>query len=363
VYKIIVCRLTTVRGALMKVLIVDDSVLMRNILKEAFQEAGVEVLGEAGNGRAAIEMNARLSPDLIVMDFNMPVMNGLEATKAIAQDTPTPIIIFSNEVDAALSFEALQAGAAEVLRKPEIDRFNNPEYTATLLATFRAAIHAKPGLIRSRSGVSGARTLPAGTKRHLNDESGTRRRFDAVVIGASTGGPVAVRQILSALPPDYPLGIAVVQHIEERFDAGYAAWLNDACGLTVRLARDPDRFTPGEVVVAPGNRHLVCADRALRLDDGPKLRNQKPSVDVLFETAARYCRDRVIAVLLTGMGSDGAEGCVRIKETGGVTVVQDEATSFIYGMPKAAVEKGGAVEVLPLGSIAPFLMEAAGVHA
>ena len=342
----------------MKVLVVDDSILMRNILKELFRDAGVTVLGEGSDGRAAVELNRSLRPDLIVMDINMPNMGGLEATTAIMGECPTAIVIFSNEIDAKISFQAIQAGAVEVVAKPDIDQFNDAAYTLRLLKTLSAAAGIF-GEGRPRAACAPGESLPdkARSLRFAGP-----RRIEAVVIGASTGGPVAVRDLLRGLPADFPAGIALVQHIEERFDKGYAEWLDGECGLRVRLARASDSFTPGEVIVAPSGHHLVCAERRLILADTPPVGNQKPSVDRLFETAALCFKDRLAAVLLTGMGADGAEGCVKVKASGGLTLVQDEASSFIYGMPKAAVERGGAVRVLGLPQIPAALLEAVGYH-
>jgi two-component system chemotaxis response regulator CheB len=349
----------------MKVLVVDDSILMRNILKEMFRDSGVAVLGEGSDGRAAVELNRSLRPDLIVMDINMPNMNGLEATTAIMDECPTAIVIFSNEIDAKISFQAIQAGAVEVVAKPDIDQFNDPAYTGRLLKMLNAAAGVFGGGRSKRACApgEGPAALPdkAQGGRLLGLAAGARR-IEAVVIGASTGGPVAVRDLLRGLPADFPVGIALVQHIEERFDKGYAEWLDGECELSVRLARPADSFTPGEVIVAPSGHHLVCGERRLLLADTPPVGNQKPSVDRLFETAALGFGNRLAAVLLTGMGSDGAEGCVKVKAAGGLTLVQDEATSFIYGMPKAAVERGGAVRVLGLPQIPGALLEAVGYH-
>ncbi|MDA8426844.1 MAG: chemotaxis-specific protein-glutamate methyltransferase CheB [Treponema sp.] len=353
----------------MKVLVVDDSILMRNILKEMFRDSGVAVLGEGSDGRAAVELNRALRPDLIVMDINMPGMNGLEATRAIMGECPTAIVIFSNEIDAKISFQAIQAGAVEVAAKPDIDQFNDPAYTGKLLKMLHAAAgvfgggRAKQACAPGESPAPAAETARAGRAAgRLAGPASGPRRIEAVVIGASTGGPMAVRDLLRGLPADFPVGIALVQHIEERFDKGYAEWLDGECELRVRLARDNDSFTPGEVIVAPSGHHLVCGERRLILADTPPVGNQKPSVDRLFETAALGFGDRLAAVLLTGMGSDGAEGCVKVKAAGGLTLVQDEATSFIYGMPKAAVERGGAVRVLGLPQIPAALLEAVGYH-
>lgn len=336
----------------MNVLVVDDSALMRAIIREVLQENGIALAGEAGDGRKAVAYARELKPDLIIMDFNMPLMNGLEATRAIMEENPVPILVFSNEMDAQLSYKALQAGATEVLAKPDIDQFNDPRFIKVFLATLQAAARRRPAAPPAATPAPGSAHPPRGFS----------SRFDALVMGASTGGPAAVRQVLEGLPADFPLGIALVQHIEARFAEGFAAWLNESCALTVRTARPSDRFTPGEVVVAPGELHLVCNDRRLLLDDGPKVGNHRPSVDRLFLSTLSCYGRRTLAVLLTGMGADGAEGCVAIRNAGGATLVQDQATSFIYGMPRAAAERGGASRVLPLEMIAPALVEAVSRH-
>jgi two-component system, chemotaxis family, protein-glutamate methylesterase/glutaminase len=339
----------------MRVLITDDSIIMRSIIKEVLSGEDFEIVGEAGNGKLALELNRRLDPDLIIMDINMPTMNGLEATKAIMEEKPVPIVIFSNEIDTSLSFQALQYGAMEVIRKPDIDAFNDPRFLQDFLDTLRAMGRNSPPGTSGRAVQS--RTLTAAASPMLE-----RRGFDAVVMGASTGGPIAVREVLKALPGDFPLGIALVQHIEERFVTGYASWLDEETALKVEIAGERDRFEAGRVKVAPGNRHLICRDGALAHDDGPKVGNQKPSVDRLFETAADCHGRRLIGVLLTGMGSDGGAGCAKIVQSGGYTLVQNEESSLIYGMPKAAVHNGGASKVLDLEQIASSLVKLAGGH-
>jgi len=344
----------------MTALIIDDSILMRNIEKELFRDSAISIVGEGSDGLQAVALNRKLGPDLIVMDINMPTMDGLAATTAIMADRPTAIVIFSNEVAARTSFQAIQAGAIDVLPKPDIDEFNDTVYVERLLSSLIAAAGAfrdrkarggGPASTKMRPGESGAKAGGAG-----------RNPVEAVVIGASTGGPPAVRDILAALPPDFPAGIAIVQHIEGRFDKGYAEWLDGECGLAVRLARQDDVFTPGRALVAPGGSHLVCGAHGFLLDDGPPVGNQKPSVDRLFETAADRYGDRLAAILLTGMGADGADGMVRVREAGGLTIAQDEATSLIFGMPKVAIERGGAVRVLGLQNIPAALLEAVGRH-
>ncbi len=333
----------------MKLIITDDSIIMRSILREALESEGLEVIAEAGNGKKAIELHRELCADVIIMDINMPIMDGLEATKAITEEKPVPIVIFSNEVDPTHSFEALQYGAVEVIQKPDIDAFNNSEYMKNFVNTLKevAKTHGK---------IKKGLHTGAGHSKPMSPD----HKFDAMVIGASTGGPIAVREVLSGLPAEFPVGIALVQHIEERFATGYAKWLNEETQLYVEMARSSDQFTAGSVKIAPGNRHLVCKNGRLIHDDGPKVGNQKPSVNKLFESAAECFGPRIIGVLLTGMGTDGGQGCLKITQGGGHTIVQNQETSLIYGMPRAAVELGGASVTLALDEIAPYLIELVG---
>jgi two-component system chemotaxis response regulator CheB len=327
----------------MKILIVDDSALIRSILKAIFSETeGFTVAGEASNGAAGVEMAGRISPDLVLMDINMPVMNGLEATRAIMEKHPVPICIFSNEVDSDLTIKALGLGAVDVVRKPDIDKFNDKVFMEGFLAKLSTLTRAK--MIMPKAGP-------------FRGGAVKKAEYKAVVLGASTGGPVAVKEVLRSLPKTFPLGIALVQHIEDRFDKSYAAWLDTQTELSVRLARERDEFIPGTVLVAPGGRHLICREGKLCLEDGPKVANQRPAVDRLFETSGTWYGERLVGVLLTGMGADGAAGCVVIKSRGGHTVVQDEETSTIFGMPKAAIERGGASVVLPLQQIGEYLVK------
>jgi two-component system chemotaxis response regulator CheB len=343
----------------MKLLIVDDSALVRGFLKEIFTvQAKFDVVGEATNGEAGCEKNLELQPDVIVMDVNMPILNGINATKRIMQERPIPIIIFSSNTDANLGFEAISAGAFDVMRKPTIDQLNDPGFQSAFFGKIIAAANAGTRTARTRGAENRLLTMEmhkTGTTQRIADRPS--ETVAAVVIGASTGGPLAVREVLKGLPASFPVGIALVQHLEEGFDSGYARWLDDYTELSVRLAGpEPERFTPGTVIVAPVNWHLVVVDGRIALSDGPKVLNQKPSVDALFTSAADWFGARAIGILLTGMGRDGAEGCRRIHDNGGRTLVQNESTSAIFGMPKAAIEVGGATEVLPLEQIPKRLM-------
>ncbi len=326
----------------MNIVLVDDSAVIRSILREVFENAlGFEVVAEASNGEKGVEVVQQYRPDLVIMDMNMPVMNGLEATRKIMADCPVPVCIFSNDVDSDLTVQALGAGALDAIRKPELDRFNDKAFLQDFLArlTQLAAVQ-----IKRSAAVAAGPGVKAGSA-----------VIKAVVIGASTGGPAALKEVLCRIPRDFPVGIALVQHIEDRFDKSFADWLNGQTELDVRLAGDGERFEPGTVLIAPGGKHLRCREGLLYLDDGPRVGNQKPAVDVLFESAAGWFGQNLLAVLLTGMGADGASGSELVKNRGGHTVVQDEASCAVYGMPRAAIERGAASVVLPLLEIPEYL--------
>lgn len=332
---------------MIRVLLVDDSALMRSVLRQLIEASGdIQVAGEATNGLSGCERNLELRPDLIVMDIDMPVMDGVAATERIMRELPVPILVFSASAESPAGFAALEAGAKDVFLKPDIEKLNDDAFRADFYARVRelAGIVRRPLMAGIRSSSTGS-IVPASTG-----------KVEAVVIGASTGGPVAVRALLSALSADFPVGVALVQHLEDGFDTGYARWLGESCALNVRLAgENTAAFERGTVTVAPVNRHLVVRRGLLALDDGPKVGNQKPAVDLLFKTAAAWFGSGLLGVLLTGMGRDGAEGCRAILAAGGRTLVQDQSTSAIFGMPKAAIELGAATEILPLLGIAPRL--------
>ncbi|MDF2577974.1 MAG: response regulator receiver modulated CheB methylesterase [Chlamydiales bacterium] len=332
----------------MRVLIADDSAVMRMILSQVIQQQeGLELVGEAKNGQEAYDFNVRYRPDLIIMDINMPVLGGLEATQKIMNHQPVPILIFSNAVDSHTSFIAIKNGAVDIIKKPNIDQLNNPDFIKSFCEKLLS--------LRSFKSLSSTKNL-APTSPSLYQES-KQAHYEMLVIGASTGGPVAVNTLLSGLPKDFPLPIAIVQHLEVGFDQGYVEWLDSDTKLNVRLAKDGDSPQPGEVLVAPATHHIVFQGRRLYLNDGPRVLNQKPAVDVLFETAAKTYKQHLVGVLLTGMGADGANGCVAIKQQSGYTVVQDKESSAIFGMPKCAIEKGGACTVLPLLEISKHLIK------
>ncbi|MBN2656045.1 MAG: response regulator [Spirochaetales bacterium] len=335
----------------MRLLLVDDSMLVRSMMKTLIgQWDGFEVIGEASNGAAGVELAAELRPDLILMDVNMPGMNGIEATKHIMESFPTPIIVFTSEDVSKIGFDALNAGALEVVPKPDITKMNDPVFTKG----FRTVLNHVARFGALKIGKSPSSASPAGV-------AAGRIPLDLLVIGASTGGPSAVRKVLSDLPGNFPLPILLSQHIELGFDQGYADWLDEATDLKVSLAGESQKLMAGNVWVARATHHLVCSRGGAFLDDGPAIANQKPSIDKMFLSALEEYGRRLAAVLLTGMGQDGARGCKAIVDKGGTTLVQNQQSSMIFGMPKAAIEMGGASRVLSLEEIGPALRRMTGV--
>ena len=339
------------------VLVVDDSPTVRAVLRRLI--AGVpdlKVLGEAGDGAQAVEHPVRLAPDVILMDIEMPVMDGLQATERIMAERPTPILVVTsraNRNQIKTSFEALRRGAVEVLPKPE-DPAGWDLLAHTLPLAVRAAAQARtgrsPALRPQAAGPNGA----AGARATAIFPS-LRVRY--VAIGASTGGPWAVHALLSALPPSPPATVLVVQHIAPGFEEGFAEWLASDLHRDVRLARDGEAAAPGTVRIAPSGAHLILErGGVLRLDAVRSNRSvHRPSADELFLSCAESNPTVSAGVLLTGMGSDGAEVLAALRRAGGLTIAQDEPSSVVFGMPRAALEAGAVTIALPPGEIGALL--------
>ncbi len=326
----------------MRILLVDDSALARGILKVGLEQAGFQVVGLASNGQTGYELARDLVPDVVIMDINMPVMDGLTATQKIMSDCPVPIIVFSSQLDGPASFSAIANGAIDIMHKPSIAEYNNPAFIEEFRKKIIAASEAKR-IFFSGSGVSSP-----GRAVSAHDRAGT---IGLVVMGASTGGPVAVSEILAALGPELGSGIVLVQHLECGFDASYAEWLQGQTRLKVSLASEGPVPGPGCVMIAPVGVHTVISGNSIQLEDSDPLFNQKPAVDKLFSSAAAMYGSRLLGILLTGMGSDGAAGCADIIRCGGYTLVQNKETASVFGMPKAAIELQAASEVLSLSDI------------
>ncbi|MDR3174253.1 MAG: chemotaxis-specific protein-glutamate methyltransferase CheB [Treponema sp.] len=336
------------------VLIVDDSSLVRSILRDFLEGSGkFKVVAEAENGKEGVEKAVALNPDLVTMDIDMPVMNGLDAIEEIRKNFATPIVVISTQDTARAAYEATVRGALEFYSKDVFTAAMTDEKRQRILETL---IHV--------SGIKGKLPALRGGRfsSYPEERSPARaRRPEAVVIGVSTGGPKALCSIFGALQKDFPLPVILVQHNSSGFDRGFVQWLNDYTALEVWLAGEGDRPAPGRVYIAPTDRHLLVGkDGAFAFNDGPPVNNQKPAADLLFKSAADYYGAALISLVLTGMGCDGAEGTRAVKAAGGLTMAQDERSSMIYGMPRAAWETGCVDMVVPLDAIPRQLLFLAG---
>jgi len=335
-----------------RVLLVDDSPSVRAVLRRFFARTrDLKVAGEAADGAQAVQAVIDLQPQVVVMDLQMPVLDGYEAIERIMAVRPTPIVVLSsraNRNQMQTAFEAMRRGALEVLPKPE-DTASWQQLADSLPDTVRAVAEAQ-AVPRSPQPCRSREPRPAALAPSQVD-------LRWVAIGASTGGPAALRELLAAVPADPPVGFLVVQHIASGFELGLADWLNKELALDVRLAQDGETLRPGLVRLAPGGVHLKMeASGVLRLDaDSPPRRGHRPSVDELFLSCAAECPREVAGVLMTGMGSDGVEGLLALRQAGGVTLVQDAASSVVFGMPRVALERGAADVALPPRALARSL--------
>jgi two-component system chemotaxis response regulator CheB len=339
----------------LRVLVVEDSVTVRETLITILAaEPDIEVVGEAANGKRAIELCLALQPDVMTMDMMLPVMSGLSATEYIMAHCPTPILVVSASINRGELFkiyEALAAGAVDVLEKPtgmEAAGAWERRFIATvrLVAKIRVITHPRARL----AGLAAQR--PARTRPVMDERvSG----YAVVAIGASTGGPGAVLEVLRALPAAFCLPILLVLHINEPFGTAFADWLDAQTRRPVIFGRDGMAVgaAAGRVVVAPGGRHMVVRGGYLHLTDDPERHSCRPAVDVLFESVALDYGARAAACLLTGMGRDGALGLLQIRRAGGLTIAQDESSCVVYGMPREAALIGAASQVLRLDDIGP----------
>ncbi len=345
-----------------RVLVVEDSTTVRAHLCAVLSaDPGIEVAAVAEDGKQAIELCRSLRPQVVTLDMMLPVMSGLAATEYIMAHCPTPILIVSsstNRGELFKTYEALAAGALDVLEKPgaeEADDGWDRKLVATvkLLSRIKVITHprarlsppSRPAVVNSLESVAA-----------LGPSRPTPR---AVAIGASTGGPGAIVEVLRALPAPFPVPVFLVMHIGEPFAAAFADWLDGQTGHHVRYAIHGETVPREDVVLmAPPDRHLVLRDGRLWLTDDAERHSCRPSVDVLFESLARECGARATAALLTGMGRDGALGLLEIRRAGGFTIAQDEETSVVYGMPREAALLGAAERVLAIGEIGPALADA-----
>jgi two-component system, chemotaxis family, protein-glutamate methylesterase/glutaminase len=336
-----------------KVLIVDDSALVRRILTEMLSsDASITVLGAAHDAYDAREKIKALNPDVLTLDVEMPRMDGLTFLRNLMRLRPMPVIMVSSLTDkgAEVTLDALSIGAVDYLSKPKSDLAATlADYKEELIAKVKAAASAR---VRATASAASASADAILAKRDPRRQLRTTERI--IAIGASTGGTEAIKEVLIRLPPDTP-GIVITQHIPKLFSGAFARRMDACCQVSVCEAEDGQQILRGHAYVAPGDMHLLVvrdgARYVCRLDQGPPVNRHKPSVDVLFRSVAQQAGRNAIGVILTGMGKDGALGLKEMRDAGGRTVAQDEATSIVWGMPGEAVALGGAADVLPLGDI------------
>lgn len=342
--------------AKIKVLIVDDSALIRQLISAVLGQCpDIEVVGTATDPYAAREKILQLKPDVLTLDVEMPKMDGLTFLSKLMASHPMPVVMISSltERGAETTLKALELGAVDFVCKPKIDVSAGLESLADLIvAKVRAAATAR--VIRRAAPLAGASAQPVA-KAPLGSESLITSTHKVIAIGASTGGTEAVAEVLRALPPDSP-GVVAVIHMPEKFTASYANRLDSTCQIRVKEAANGDRILPGHALIAPGNLQTSVrrsgASYTVDVTMGEPVNRHRPSVDVLFQSCARYLGRNAVGVILTGMGNDGAVGLKAMRDAGAATIAQNEATCVVFGMPREAIALGAAQEVMPLQHIA-----------
>jgi len=362
-----------------KVLVVDDSGFFRRRVTEILSsDPAIQVVGTATNGREAIDQTMALKPDVITMDYEMPMMDGITAVRQIMQRCPTPVLMFSSltHEGARVTLDALDAGAVDYQPKNFEDISRNPEKVKQLLCE---KVHTVSRSNRRYSGLahsSHAAPMPAARSSNFSSPAASparsasaapgataaspkRKAYKLVAIGTSTGGPVALQRVLTQLPSSFPAPIVLIQHMPAAFTKAFADRLDKLCKIRVKEAEDGDLLRPGLALLAPGGKQMMVDGRGcVRILPGDERLNYKPCVDVTFGSAAKAYHDKVLAVVLTGMGADGREGARLLKQSGSQVWAQDEASCVIYGMPMAIVKANLSDAVYGLDDIGRHLSEA-----
>ncbi len=328
----------------------DDSVFRREALGAMLaSDSGIKVVGEAKDGIEAIEMTEQLRPSVITMDFKMPRMDGPEAIRNIMARTPTPIIVISVTIESQMkfTFKCLELGALDFVPV----RYDTDRMTQELID--KVKVVSKVRVIRHVRPEIAHKVKPA--KKPVKKKKASTK---IVAIAVSTGGPQALEKILPCFSNDFPVGIVIVQHIAERFSRELAMWLDEKTRITVAEAKDRDRIKPGIALIAPGGRHLIVEKNgSVTITEEPKGLVNIPSADVMLESVARAYGPKALAIIMTGMGYDGARGMTVIKESGAGTIAQDEKSSMVFGMNKAAIENGSIDRIVSLDDIPDTVME------
>lgn len=346
---------------MIRVLVVDDSAFVRMVVVDILKSAGdIEVVGTAKNGKEAIEKVLKLKPDVVVLDINMPVMDGLTALKHIMEKRPTPVLMFSHytKEGAKETFEALKLGAVDFVPKPDGVLIDLSTVANELINKVRAVATTPPNILRLQNLRKFRGEVVRGRWRSCDKEL-------CILIGSSTGGPSALEQIVPRLPSDIPAPIFIVQHMPPSFTEQLAERLDSISEIKVKEAENNERVRKGVAYIAPGGKHMIVR-RALdvvriKIIDGEPVNAVKPSVDVTAESVVKAYSSNVIGVILTGMGEDGARGMKMIRDAGGKTIACSEDTCVVFGMPKAAIEIGGIDVVKPLYEIAEEIVRFVGV--
>lgn len=342
------------RAKRIRVLVVDDSALVRDILvRELARDPEIEVVGSAPDPYVARDKIVELKPDVITLDVEMPRMDGLTFLRKLMRHFPLPVIVVSSltQKGGEIALEALDSGAVEVMCKPGA-AYTVGDLSVELIDKIKAASRVQ---VTKRTG--------AETKLTQRPRLAMTQTTNKVLaIGASTGGTEALASVLSALPSNAP-GTCVVQHMPEHFTRSFANRLNDLCAMEVKEAENGDTVSPGKVLIAPGNFHMLLkrsgAIYFVEVKSGPLVTRHRPSVDVLFKSVARFAGRNAVGVLMTGMGADGADGLLEMKKQGAATIAQDEASCVVFGMPKEAIERGAADHVVPLAKIPAKMLQLA----
>jgi two-component system, chemotaxis family, protein-glutamate methylesterase/glutaminase len=334
------------QSATIKVLVVEDSRVIRDFLVHVLSEAGLSVIGTASNGAEAVALAARIAPDVITMDLSMPVMGGLEATRKIMETRPVPIVIVSGIWDpkeVETTFHALKAGALALVRRPRgIGHPDSGPMIEELVRTVRLMSEVKVVRRWGREKMNADDRFPARPLR-----AGAAERINVVAFGASTGGPPVLQTILNGMPKDFPAPLLIVQHMARGFLTGMLGWLQETTGLRLHIASAGEAARPGHAYFAPDERHMgIGSDGRIILAGGEREHGALPSVSYLFRSVSEAYGGNAAGVLLTGMGNDGAPEMKLLKENGALTIAQSRESSAVYGMPAAAVELDAAVYVL-----------------